>query len=656
MTYSQFFQGNELHRGITANGKYPHYLEKNKSFNHEEHIKGIKSQGLSPLRQKTNEEEAYCIYGGIDFDFEEIPPATEFCKFIDNISNELFVFESKSSGYHVYWSANKWIKASKMKDAMERLKKKINPTYKADRVIPYETKLKDIEKQCGFWFNAPYFADTRRCLNHLGDPLTLGQFELRYKLRKHHFLSAIVGWKAAKKGTGKVGRHQVLWRAALYQKYRMPGQEKILDEINNSFNPPIENEREIEHAKDIEGKDEAHLDRNLKNYYEEIGIKEKFPEPPPNLFEGTDEYENYAFNNGSGATGQESRNKNKTKQKIISFKQMAMKEEDFHKKIERTYIVSPLICDVGLYILAGRPKGGKSRILKDLTYKIQNKGLGSWLGHTVVNGDGLLLGLEDNEDSMNLDIKDMGYQNKIKPTTFVEESPKLGEGLEESITLWTKEVSNPKLVIIDPFQKVKPLGEQKTRNANAYEIDYHYLSMLHSLARELKICIIYVHHLSQAEKGHSWDKIMGSTGHQGVVDAMYMLEREEGSNKATLKGIGRNIKEFKIDLEWNSNPKQPHTFQYVGDSFKISTQIHKREIYKAMRQLAKDGQCSVKPADVYKVLNYVSNKEKGACNKNMMRMKEKSELLEGDAYGTYKLAYGVEKYDEQGNLNLGGIF
>ena len=70
MTYSQFFQGNELHRGITANGKYPHYLEKNKSFNHEEHIKGIKSQGLSPLRQKTNEEEAYCIYGGIDFDFD----------------------------------------------------------------------------------------------------------------------------------------------------------------------------------------------------------------------------------------------------------------------------------------------------------------------------------------------------------------------------------------------------------------------------------------------------------------------------------------------------------------------------------------------------------------------------------------------------------
>ena len=60
-------------------------LEKNKSFNHDEHTKGIKSQGLSPLRQKTNEEEADCIYGGIDFDFEVIPPAKEFCKFIDMV-------------------------------------------------------------------------------------------------------------------------------------------------------------------------------------------------------------------------------------------------------------------------------------------------------------------------------------------------------------------------------------------------------------------------------------------------------------------------------------------------------------------------------------------------------------------------------------------
>ena len=376
MIFSQIFQGNEHHRGITSNGKYSHYLDKNKPFNYEEHIKGIKSQGLSPLRQKTNEEEAYCIYGGIDFDFEEIPPATEFCKFIDNISNELFVFESKSSGYHVYWSANKWIKASKMKDAMERLKKKINPTYKADRVIPYETKLKDIEKQCGFWFNAPYFANTRRCLNHLGDPLTLEQFELRYKLRKHHFLSAIVGWKAAKKGTGKVGRHQVLWRAALYQKYRMPGQEKILDEINNSFNPPIENEREIEHAKDIEGKDEAHLDRNLKNYYEEIGIVEKIPEPPQDFFEGAEEFEDFQFNNSAGSTEHDPRT---TDQKeLIGYDMKEYRKLDIEPK---SFIIENLLFDKSFNFIVG-PKGtGKSEFVIGMCTSISRGH--DFLGRTI---------------------------------------------------------------------------------------------------------------------------------------------------------------------------------------------------------------------------------------------------------------------------------
>ena len=335
---------------------------------------------------------------------------------------------------------------------------------------------------------------------------------------------------------------------------------------------------------------------------------------------------------------------------IISFKQEAMTEADFHKKIERSYLVPPIICDKGLYVVAGKPKGGKSRILKDLAYKVQNKELGTWIGHHVANGDVLLLALEDNADSMNIDIKEMGYQHKIKPTTFVEIAPTLDRGLEESIKLWTEEVKNPKLVILDTFQKIKPLGEQKTRNANAYEVDYHYLSKLHTIARELNICIIYVHHLSQADKAHSWDKIMGSTGHQGVTDAMYMLDREEGTNQATFKGIGRNIAEFKMDIEWN-----PMTFKfdYVGDSYQRQTAKHKKDIFKAMVALGKDGSGSVKPADVYKVLNLVTQKEKNTCNKNMQRMKRRFELREGDSFGEYKLPYPLESYGDDGELLSG---
>ena len=333
---------------------------------------------------------------------------------------------------------------------------------------------------------------------------------------------------------------------------------------------------------------------------------------------------------------------------IIDFTEMAMSENAFLKEVERSYLVSPLICDVGLYIVAGKPKQGKSRIMKDLAYKVVNGG--TWLGHTVAQGDVLLLSLEDNEDSMNIDIKSMGLQNKKKQTTFVAQCPSLERGLVESIELWHNKMKNPKLIIIDTFQKVKPMGSQKTKNANAYEVDYHYLSQLHATAKNLKICIIYVHHLSQADKSHSWDKIMGSTGHQGVTDAMYMLDRVEGTNKATFKGLGRNIPGFEMDIEWNSNPEEPMTFQYVGDTFEIKTKEHKREIFKAMKQLALDGESEIKPNDVYKVLNLVSNKEKGACNKNMQRMRKNGELREGENYGTYKLRYNINCYDDDGNI------
>jgi RecA-family ATPase len=255
---------------------------------------------------------------------------------------------------------------------------------------------------------------------------------------------------------------------------------------------------------------------------------------------------------------------------------------------------------------------------------------------------------------MNIDIKAMGYQHKKKPTTFTQQCPSLERGFVESVKKWHEQMENPKLVIIDPFQYIKPLATQ--RNANAYEIDYYYLSQLHELAKELKLCIIYVHHLSQADKSHTWDKIMGSTGHQGVTDAMYMLERDSVGPKATLKGIGRNIAGFEINIEWNANPKQPFTFQYAGNTYQAQTEKHKRDIYLAMKQLAKDDQINVKPADVYKVLNLVNQKEKNACNKNMQRMKDRSELRQGDKFGEYCLAVDVSRIDDHGNIKSDDIF
>ena len=107
---------------------------------------------------------------------------------------------------------------------------------------------------------------------------------------------------------------------------------------------------------------------------------------------------------------------------------------------------------------------------------------------------------------------------------------------------------------------------------------------------------------------------------------MYMLDREEVGNKASLKGRGRNIPDFSYDLEWNT--KQDLRYEFSGDSFVRKTEKHKREIYLAMKTFTEEGKVSVKPKDIYGVLNIVTNQDKNNINKNMQRMREKSALLQ----------------------------
>lgn len=342
----------------------------------------------------------------------------------------------------------------------------------------------------------------------------------------------------------------------------------------------------------------------------------------------------------------------KSSKKIIDFFSKRMTDLDFKQEVKREYLVSPIIPNEGLGILAGRPKSMKSFFTLDLGYKIQNgtNDKNRFLSQgQEKQGDVLLLALEDCKDSMAQRIQSMKNTNLKHPTTFVgHECPQLDKGFEESLSLWCEKVSDPRLVIIDTFQKIKPLSAQGQGKANAYEIDYYYLSKLKDLAHKHKIFILYVHHLSQASREYSWDRIMGSTGHQGVPDAMYMLEREEVGIKATLKGRGRNFQDFSFDLEWNT--KRDLRYEYSGDSFVKKTEKHKSEIYLAMKTLAEEGKTSVKPKDVYGVLNLVTNQDKNNINKNMQRMREKLELMQGDRHGEYKLACRIEDIDSFGNL------
>jgi len=347
-------------------------------------------------------------------------------------------------------------------------------------------------------------------------------------------------------------------------------------------------------------------------------------------------------------------NEVETKKIVVSFKEHRVTKDQLKKKVERFELVEGIFPDHGLCILAGRPKSGKSVLARQLGYGFQNSTADTFLGKKFnLHGDCLCLFLEDDSDSMALHTQNMKFTDLNEPTLFVGQCPQITRGLEESIELWIEESENAKLIIIDTFQKIKPLYTKGGNNANAYEIDYHYLSILKQLADKHKLLIVYLHHLKQAKVDYNWDRIMGSTGHQGVTDAMYILDRDELGSSAKFMGRGRTIKDFEYGLQFDPD-------NYTYENTMKAPMVHvaneiKRKIYLAMKKLGEKGEHSVRPSDVCDILGIPpKTQEANNISKTMLRMRApgtNQELRLGDKSKTYSLPPHIPHYqiDDEGN-------
>ena len=90
------------------------------------------------------------------------------------------------------------------------------------------------------------------------------------------------------------------------------------------------------------------------------------------------------------------------------------------------------------------------------------------------------------------------------------------------------------------------------------------LQPLRALAEELKICLLLVHHLRKMGDKDPINKLSGSTGIAGAVDAIYVLEKNERiENSATLYASGRDIRDRKMKLEMEP---VTCTWQLLSDS------------------------------------------------------------------------------------------
>jgi len=302
----------------------------------------------------------------------------------------------------------------------------------------------------------------------------------------------------------------------------------------------------------------------------------------------------------------------------------------------RTKDIPPLkfaidaILPEGLVLFCGRAKSMKSWTMLLICYHVQN-GL-TILGRETTQGDCLYLGLEDSERRLKDREKKLAIDTLNPPYVDVD-APYLGMGLEDSLQKWIDAVENPRLIVIDTLARVKQaMGK---RSGTAYDHDNETLRNIQKLAIKNGVTIVLVSHLNKAPQDYAFDKITGSTGLQGMCDAMWLCERGEHGAQSTFIGRGRDIMDFEYSLNWND---ETWRYDWVGNLQEVNLNDNRNEVLNAMKELARSEVHEARPRDVAKHCGYTAqSKDAQRISKTMLRMKGNFELVKGEKFGTYKI-------------------
>ena len=212
------------------------------------------------------------------------------------------------------------------------------------------------------------------------------------------------------------------------------------------------------------------------------------------------------------------------------------------KRLPPTKFCVDTLLPQGLCILGGSPKVGKSWMVLDLCVRVA-QGTPLW-GLQTSKGDVLYLCLEDSQRRI---------QERLNAITdsvpdgiyFATGCTSIEGGVCDWIRDFKRHHSLLSLVAIDTFQLIRtPTPEV------SYGGDYTELRVLKELADELEICILLVHHLRKTNDRDPFNKLSGSTGISGAVDAVFVLDKNARTERlATLYASGRDIRDRKMQLE-----------------------------------------------------------------------------------------------------------
>lgn len=234
----------------------------------------------------------------------------------------------------------------------------------------------------------------------------------------------------------------------------------------------------------------------------------------------------------------------------------------------------------GVALLAGKPKMGKSWFALQIGTATASDRAALKIdpqlaGYGVPGGNVLYMALEDNDRRMQTRIKKQGngFPERFE---YVTSAPR-GDEVVGAIRAWLARVPNPRLVIIDTLQKIRP----ERRNSNIYENDYADGGALKPLADEHDVAILLVHHMRKGTSEDPVESVSGTLGLVGSVDTVLVMKRERGAADAFLYVTGRDIEgDDEMALQWK---EASGTWAYMGSAAKHRVTSDQADVVEALR-------------------------------------------------------------------------
>jgi hypothetical protein len=230
------------------------------------------------------------------------------------------------------------------------------------------------------------------------------------------------------------------------------------------------------------------------------------------------------------------------------------------------------ILAMGLSILAGAPKLGKSWLMLNVALAIAHGGI-ALSRIKVQQGAVLYCALEDTPRRLQDRLR-IALQDEPAPADlhFATEMPSLADGVDVYIRQWLHEHPDARLVIVDTFAKVRGAvpGSQ-----NLYSLDYEAMGRLKRIADEYDVALVAVHHTRKMSAEDPLDMVSGTAGLAGAADSILVLKKEIGRSDGTLYLRGRDVPESDHALKFDPDAC---TWSLLGDAETYRMSKERQEI------------------------------------------------------------------------------